>query len=88
MALGHTAHAAPRQMLFYRGGSFPAEYNGDAFVAMRGAWNRNPASGYEIVRIRFADEKLQKFEPFVTGFLTDAGKAHIAGPVGLAMAMV
>jgi Raf kinase inhibitor-like YbhB/YbcL family protein len=53
---------------------------------MRGSWNRNPASGYEIVRIRFADGKPQRIEPFVTGFLTDAGKTHIARPVGLAVA--
>ena len=86
MALGYDAHAAPMQMLFYRGSTFPAAYRGDAFVTMRGSWNRNPASGYEIVRIRFADGKPQKFEPFVTGFLTDGGKTHIARPVGLAMA--
>lgn len=86
MALGYTAHAAPMQMLFYPGGAFPAEYTGDAFVTMRGSWNRNPASGYEIVRIRFANGQPQKFEPFVTGFLTDGGQTHIARPVGLAVA--
>lgn len=86
MTLGYTAHAAPMQMLFYPGGSFPAEYTGDAFVTMRGSWNRNPASGYEIVRIRFSPEgEPQRFEPFVSGFLTDGGKTHIARPVGLAL---
>ncbi len=83
---GYTAHAAPMQMLFYRGAGFPSEYAGDAFVAMRGSWNRKPASGYEIVRIRYRDGKPAGFEPFVTGFLTDGGRAHIARPVGLAMA--
>ena len=86
MTLGTTAHAAPMQMLFYPGGSFPAEYTGDAFVTMRGSWNRNPASGYEIVRIRFSGGQPQRFEPFVTGFLTDGGQTHIARPVGLAVA--
>ncbi|GHD02807.1 hypothetical protein GCM10007320_62340 [Pseudorhodoferax aquiterrae] len=86
MVLGYTAHAAPMQMLFYTGGMFPAAYQGDAFVAMRGSWNRKPASGYEIVRIRFSDGEPQKFEPFVTGFLTDGGSTHVARPVGLAMA--
>ena len=86
MVLGYTAHAAPMQMLFYTGGGFPAAYQGDAFVAMRGSWNRKAASGYEIVRIRFADSEPQKFEPFVTGFLTDGGSTHVARPVGLAMA--
>jgi hypothetical protein len=33
--------------------NLPAEYRGDAFATMHGSWNRNPPSGYEIVRIRF-----------------------------------
>ena len=86
MVLGYTAHAAPMQMLFYRGSNFPAEYQGDAFVTMRGSWNRSAPSGYEVVRIRFADGQAKSIEPFVTGFLTDGGKTHIARPVGLAMA--
>jgi len=86
MVLGYTAHAAPMQMVFgYRGG-FPAEYSGDAFVTMRGSWNRAQASGYEIVRVRFAGGQPKSVEPFVTGFLTDGGKTHIARPVGLAWA--
>jgi len=74
------------QLKFYNGSSFPEEFAGDAFATMRGSWNRNPASGYEIVRVRFKDGKPQKIEPFVTGFLTDGGKTHIARPVGLAIA--
>ena len=86
MALGYAAHAAPMQLVFYTGAQFPAEYRGDAFVTMRGSWNRAEASGYEIVRVRFANGQPTAFEPFVTGFLTDGGKTHIARPVGLAMA--
>ena len=78
MVLGYAAHAAPMQMLFYRGGSFPAEYRGDAFVTMRGSWNRDPAAGYEIVRARFADGQPTRFEPFVSGFLSDGGTTHFA----------
>jgi hypothetical protein len=55
MVLGYAAHAAPMQLVFYRGTLFPAEYQGDAFVTMRGSWNRKNASGYEIVRVRFQD---------------------------------
>lgn len=83
MVLGYAAHAAPMQMVFYRGSSFPAEYRGDAFVTMRGSWNRDPAAGYEIVRIRYSKGAPQAIEPFVSGFLTDGGKTHIARPVGL-----
>ncbi|MFK3739612.1 YbhB/YbcL family Raf kinase inhibitor-like protein [Massilia sp. TN1-12] len=86
MVLGYTAHAAPMQMVFYKGTGFPAEYQGDAFVTMRGSWNRKKAAGYEIVRVRFQDGQAKSIEPFVTGFLTDGGRTHIARPVGLAMA--
>jgi Raf kinase inhibitor-like YbhB/YbcL family protein len=86
MTLGYTAHAAPMQLVFYTGRAFPAQYQGDAFVTMRGSWNREPPSGYEIVRIRFQDGQPKSIEPFVTGFLTDSGKTHIARPVGLARA--
>jgi Raf kinase inhibitor-like YbhB/YbcL family protein len=86
MVLGYTAHAAPMQLVFYRHGAFPAEYDGDAFVTMRGSWNRSTASGYEIVRVRFADGQPKAIEPFVTGFLTDGGSTHIARPMGLAVA--
>ncbi len=86
MALGYTAHAAPMQLLFYPGGAFPSEFTGDAFVTMHGSWNRSPASGYEIVRIRFAQGRPKAFEPFVSGFLTEGGKSYFARPVGLALA--
>ncbi len=86
MALGHTAHAAPMQMLFYRGGQFPREYQGDALVTMRGSWNRKPPSGYEVVRIRFRGGKPTDIQPFLSGFLVDGGKRHFARPMGLAVA--
>lgn len=86
MVVGYTAHAAPMQWVFGAGSAFPAEYQGDAFVTMRGSWNRVPASGYEIVRVRFENGQARSVEPFVTGFLLDGGKTHIARPVGLAMA--
>lgn len=70
----YTAHSAPMQMAFYTGGMFPAEYRNDAFVAMRGSWNRKPASGYEVVRIRFdASGRPTAVEPFLTGFLVMNG---------------
>ncbi|WP_332876445.1 YbhB/YbcL family Raf kinase inhibitor-like protein [Massilia sp. S19_KUP03_FR1] len=86
MVVGWNAHAAPMQMVFYTGSGFPAEYRGDAFVTMRGSWNRVKPSGYEIVRVRFTNGQATAVEPFVTGFLTDGGKTHIARPVGLALA--
>jgi glucose/arabinose dehydrogenase len=33
------------------------EYRNNALVAMRGSWNRNPPSGYKVVRISFDDAR-------------------------------
>jgi len=85
MVLGYTAHAAPMQMAFYQGASFPAEYQGDAFVAMRGSWNRKPAVGYEVARVRFERGEPKAIESFASGFLVEGGNAQIARPVGLAV---
>jgi Raf kinase inhibitor-like YbhB/YbcL family protein len=86
--LTYTAHAAPMQLAFYTGDQFPAEYRGDAFLAMHGSWNRKPPSGYEVVRIKFKDGKAQKIEPFITGFLTEKGGeyGYMGRPFGLAVA--
>lgn len=81
-----TAHAASMQMVFYTGGQFPADYKGDALATMHGSWNRNPPSGYEVVRIHFNNGKPEKIEPFVEGFLMKKGGqwARFARPFGLA----
>ncbi|WP_210530154.1 PQQ-dependent sugar dehydrogenase [Rubellimicrobium arenae] len=68
---GYTPHAAPMQMVFYTGDAFPEAYRGDAFIAMRGSWNRRPPSGYEIARIDFEDGRPLSWEPFATGFLIE-----------------
>jgi glucose/arabinose dehydrogenase len=85
-ALGYQAHSAPIQMTFYTGDQFPAEYRNDAFVCMRGSWNRKPPAGYEVVRIRFDPSgKPVKFEQFLTGFLLK-GPEHFARLAGIAQA--
>ncbi|RYX86751.1 YbhB/YbcL family Raf kinase inhibitor-like protein [bacterium] len=70
--LMHTAHSAGLQMTFYTGNQFPAEYRNDAFIALRGSWNRNPPSGYQLARIHFDKAgKPVSVTPFVSGFLLD-----------------
>jgi len=69
----YTPHAAPMQMAFYTGKKFPEEYRGDAFIALRGSWNRKPPAGYEVARVHFEDGKPVKFEAFVQGFLSRQG---------------
>ncbi|MBE9177319.1 sorbosone dehydrogenase family protein [Oculatella sp. LEGE 06141] len=82
--LTYQAHSAPLDMLFYNASQFPQEYQGDAFVTMRGSWNRQPPVGYEVVRIRFENGQPVAFEDFVTGFLTEDGSAQFGRPVGMA----
>ncbi len=84
----YTPHAAPMQMTYYTGDAFPEEYRGDAFIAMRGSWNRQPPSGYEVVRIQFEDGRPVGFEPFVTGFLVQEGGTwgHLGRLAGIAQA--
>jgi glucose/arabinose dehydrogenase len=72
--------------VFYTAEQFPPAYRGDAFVAMRGSWNRKPPTGYKVVRIRFENGEPVGFEDFLTGFLIDDGRAHFARIAGLAVA--
>lgn len=81
--LEHQAHEAPIGLVFYAGTAFPSEYHGDAFIAMRGSWNRVPATGYKIVRLVFEDGQPTRFEDFVTGFLNPTGTATFARPAGI-----
>lgn len=80
MTLGYIPHAAPMQMLFYSGGTFPADDAGDAFVAMRGSWNRKPASDYEVVRTR--SPKACRRSLSLRHGLPDGRRQHAHRPAG------
>ncbi|MBV9190070.1 MAG: PQQ-dependent sugar dehydrogenase [Betaproteobacteria bacterium] len=67
------AHIAPIGMRFYTGKMFPAEYQNNIFIAMRGSWNRTEKQGYNVMRVVLDPQgKVLKYEPFLTGFLLDA----------------
>lgn len=84
--LTYQGHAAPMQMSFYTGDQFPQEYRNDAFATMRGSWNRNPPTGYEVVRVRFDQAgNPTAIEPFVGGWLIEGGRAHFGRLMGLAV---
>ncbi len=83
--LGYQAHAAPMQMTFYKGTNFGDAYQNDAFIAMRGSWNRSKAVGYKVVRINFENGKPVGFEDFLTGFLVDDNRSHFGRLVGVAV---
>ena len=86
------SHSAPMALVFARGGQFPDDWQGDAFVAFRGSWNAAVPTGYKVVRVPFRDgNPLGWYENFVTGFRLDPpGRrttAKVWGrPVGMALA--
>ncbi|WP_158814037.1 sorbosone dehydrogenase family protein [Methylocapsa sp. S129] len=65
-------HSAPLGVTFYEAAQFPADYKGDAFVALHGSWNRANRTGYKVVRLLFKDGKpTGEYEDFLTGFVAD-----------------
>jgi glucose/arabinose dehydrogenase len=81
--LMYQAHSSPLGLVFYTGEQFPSEYRGDAFITMRGSWNRYPAVGYKVVRVRFENGQPREFVDFVDGFLIDEGRAFFGRPSGI-----
>jgi glucose/arabinose dehydrogenase len=80
------SHSAPLGMAFYDGEQFPAEYRGDAFVALHGSWNREQRTGPEVVRVRMKDGvPTGEYEEFMTGFTVDEQQVW-GRPVGVAVA--
>jgi glucose/arabinose dehydrogenase len=79
-------HSAPLNIAFYTGTQFPAEYRGDAFVAVHGSWNRDQRTGYKLIRLKMKDNKATgEYEDFLTGFV-DAKGGVLGRPVGVAVA--
>ncbi|HEY6132870.1 MAG TPA: PQQ-dependent sugar dehydrogenase [Rubrivivax sp.] len=68
------AHQAQLGMTFYNGKMFPAKYQGGAFVAAHGSWNRTKASGGLVNFVSMkADGNADKSEVFAEGFLDENG---------------
>jgi glucose/arabinose dehydrogenase len=83
------AHSSVLDILFYDRQQFPEEYRGDAFVALKGSWNRSEPTGYKVVRVRFKDGKLEGwYQNFLTGFwVSGKDRAEVWGrPTALAIA--
>ncbi|MDF7815184.1 sorbosone dehydrogenase family protein [Hymenobacter sp. YC55] len=83
--LTYQAHSAPMAMVFYTGTQFPPEYQNDAFVAMRGSWNRRSPVGYKVVRVHFENGQPTRVDDFLSGFLINSNRAHFGRLVGLAV---
>jgi glucose/arabinose dehydrogenase len=78
-------HAAAMGIHFYTGSMFPAEYQGVAFVARKGSWNRTQKFGYDVVMVKAgADGKGARVVPFMTGFLDGKANSFWGRPAYLA----
>ena len=74
------AHWAPVAIMFYTGTQFPRKYQGGAFIAFHGSWNRSPQpqEGYNVTFQPIAGGKASgNFEVFANGF---AGNATLKTP--------
>src|SRR5215470_12245864 len=80
-------HSAALGIIFYTGNMFPKDYQGDAFVALHGSWNRKMRSGYKIIRIPFKNGKPEGgYENFLMGWVPDESGQDVWGrPVGVRM---
>jgi len=63
------AHSAPLGLAFYNGDMFPEEYDGDLFVAYHGSWNRQPPTGYKVVRLKIENSLPVSIQDFAAGWL-------------------
>jgi glucose/arabinose dehydrogenase len=80
------AHVAVLDYLFYTGKQFPAEYQGGAFLAFHGSWNRSKRVGQEIAFLPFKNGKPAADQPrhFLTGWMLSPDKREVWGrPVAL-----
>jgi glucose/arabinose dehydrogenase len=81
-------HMASLEMTFYpdHKSQFPAEYDGAAFAAEHGSWNRDPRAGYNVIFIPMHNgHAAGEYDDFLDGFLTKDGQVW-GRPVGVTVA--
>ena len=81
------AHWAPESMVFYTGTQMPAEYQGGAFVAFHGSWNRAPLpqAGFNVSFVPFANNRpAGTYTVFADAFRGDSTQ-QLHRPMGLAV---
>jgi glucose/arabinose dehydrogenase len=84
-----TSHCAPHNPpvkgcgVLTRNSNFPREYDGDAFAAEHGSWNKKIKTGYELIRIPMKNgHATGEYEDLMTGFVTPEGNVW-GRPVGV-----
>lgn len=83
------SHSAPLGLAFYTGASFPAEYQGGAFVALHGSWNAAQPRAYHVVFVPFKGGRpaANSYKVFASGFWTGTDKPQVWGrPASVAVA--
>lgn len=82
------AHQAPLGMVQYNGTAFPADYQGNLFVAYHGSWNSSTPRDCRVQMIVVQDGAPVASQPFLTGFRAseteDCGSAW-GRPAGVAV---
>ena len=92
--LSMQAHSAPLGITFFNytyvgndtvdcptGGGFPQFMDGDAFIAFHGSWNRNPPTGYKVVRVPMNSDGSPKVDEPID-FLCHGGVSGVKFPNG------
>ncbi len=81
------SHGAATGLCFYTGTMFPKEYQGNAFVALHGSWNRSLRHGYKIVRVPMKDGKPEGgYINFMNGWIPGPDAKEVWGrPAGVLM---
>jgi len=79
------AHTASLGLAFYTKKIFPEKYQGGAFIAQHGSWNRSVLSGYKVVFVPFKNgHPSGKPQDFLTGFRIDDDNEKVHGrPTGI-----
>ena len=79
------AHVAVIDWTIYTGKQFPAEYQGGAFLALHGSWNRSKRVGYSVAFIPFKDGKIAGPQrDFLTGWMLSPDQPEVWGrPVAI-----
>lgn len=73
-------HVAALGNVFYTGGSFPAEYNLEAFIAEHGSWNRAIPIGYRVQMVHMLSNGTapiagNSYTTFAEGWLPEGATA-------------
>jgi len=74
------SHVGSLDFTFYTGTQFPKKYQGGAFLALHGSWNRAKRTGYKIAFVPFEKGRpVSGPEDFLTGWMLAEDKAEVWG---------